>query len=369
MTVILSIATALLLTVTLLPLWRNPYWLIRAMEFARLQFAVLGLSLLIAHFWLLDTHAALSITLLTATVFSIVWQLRWIIPYTRLMPREVLDAINAPPEQCIRILTANVLDTNRDAKPLIALIQKHNPDVLVTLESDQWWQDQLDVLEAEMPHTLKRTETNGYGMHVYSRLPLRDTEIAYLVEPDKPSMHLLVTLRSGQQVRMHILHPAPPSPTENLESTERDAELVIVARKVAESEQPIIVTGDFNDVAWSATTRLFRKISKLLDPRVGRGMFNTFHAKYFFCRWPLDYIFHSRHFTLISMQRLPRFGSDHFALLTNLAFTPREAGDQKGLDADADDHEHADEIAAEAKIRANGVSGPGASVWQIPGEG
>lgn len=359
MTIILSIATAMLLIVTLLPMWRNPYWLIRSMEFARLQFAALGLALLVALVRLLDTHPALALALIVATTFCLGWQLWWIIPYTRLMPREVLDAIYAPPEQCLRVLTANVLVTNRNAKPLLELVQKHKPDVLATLESDQWWQDQLDVLETDMPHTLKCAESNGYGMHVYSRLPLSDTEITYLVEPGKPSMHMLTTLRSGQQVRMHFIHPAPPSPTENPESTERDAELVILARKVAESDQPIIVTGDFNDVAWSVTTRLFRKISKLLDPRVGRGIFNTFHAKYLFLRWPLDYIFHSRHFTLVSMQRLPPFGSDHFALLTELALTPEHAGVQKGLEADAGDHEHGDEIITEAKVNANHVPAPG----------
>ena len=174
-------------------------------------------------------------------------------------------------------------------------------------------------------------------MHVYSKLTLSDSKIDFLVEPDVPSMHSLVQLPSGQQVRMHFLHPAPPSPTENDASSERDAELLIVAKSVFNANIPVIVTGDLNDVAWSETTRLFRKISGLLDPRAGRGMFNTFHAGYWFIRWPLDHLFLSEHFTLSKMRRLPRFGSDHFALLAELSLEPRNETDQNGLEANSAD--------------------------------
>jgi endonuclease/exonuclease/phosphatase (EEP) superfamily protein YafD len=172
-------------------------------------------------------------------------------------------------------------------------------------------------------------------------------------------MHTLVTLPSGEQIRHHFLHPAPPSPTENEESSERDAELIIVAKSAAEADTPVIVTGDLNDVAWSETTRLFRKISGLLDPRVGRGMFNTFHANYWFIRWPLDHLFHSDHFTLSKICRLPGFGSDHFALLTELVLDNRLAIAQQGLDADTEDLSWASAKAADQGVDKNDVPQPG----------
>ena len=237
----------------------------------------------------------------------------------------------------IRVLTANVLTPNRKAKDLIDLVRENVPDIIVTLESDKWWQTKLDTLEPDYLYSIKCPLDNLYGMHVYSKLLLTDSQIDYLVEPDIPSMHTLVSLPSGHKIRMHFLHPAPPSPTENEESSERDAELIVVAKSVAETGTPVIVTGDLNDVAWSETTRLFRKISGLLDPRVGRGMFNTFHAKFWFLRWPLDHVFHSDHFTLSSIRRLRKFGSDHFALFTELVYEIGRSVQQSGLEADQDD--------------------------------
>jgi endonuclease/exonuclease/phosphatase (EEP) superfamily protein YafD len=196
-------------------------------------------------------------------------------------------------------------------------------------------------------------------MHVYSRFPLKDSEIKYLVEPDVPSMHTLLHLPSGDEIRMHFLHPAPPSPTENEASSERDAELIIVAKSVAETDAPVIVTGDLNDVAWSETTRLFRKISGLLDPRVGRGMFNTFHAGYWLIRWPLDHVFHSRHFCLSNMRRLRRFGSDHFAILTELVLVPGGKPKQYGLEADRADVAWANTKTGNHEVNKSDVPRPG----------
>ncbi|MEQ8859790.1 MAG: endonuclease/exonuclease/phosphatase family protein [Pseudomonadales bacterium] len=351
-------AVVALAAATLLPLGNHSHWLIRGLDFPRLQLAFAAAALVLVQLVWLDFTQVLSWALLLATLATLIWQVWWIIPYTPLWPAEVDKAQGVGPDRCLGILTANVLMPNRKAELLLAQVRQLQPDILVALESDAWWQSQLDVLEADMPYSLKCPLDNLYGMHVYSRLPLEQPAIEYLVEDDVPSMHALVRLRNGAGVEMHFLHPAPPSPTENPESAERDAELVIVARSVAESDLPVIVTGDLNDVAWSATTRLFRKLSGLLDPRVGRGMFNTFHAKYPMLRWPLDHLFHSRHFTLSRIQRLPPIGSDHFALFTELCFAPAPYADRTGLDASRSDRIRAREIAGEKDVEASDVPRP-----------
>lgn len=356
---ILVLCTVLISISTLLPMARHPHWMVRGLDFPRLQIGSFAALLLLAHLFFLDLHAGTTWALLAITTLCVTWQLWWVLPYSFLWPKEVVDSIDADSDRKLSILTSNVLTPNRNAETLIRLVLKHRPDILVTLESDQWWEGKLKVLETEMPHSIKCPLDNLYGMHVFSRLPLIEPEICFLVEDDVPSIHALVKMRSGDEVRVHFVHPAPPSPTENPESSERDTELIIVARSVAGSEQPVIVTGDLNDVAWSATTRLFRKISGLLDPRVGRGMFNTFHVDYPLLRWPLDHLFHSEHFTLCFIDRLPSIGSDHFPLLTCLTLDMHRGASQDGLSADDADHDWAVEITEAKDASKSDVPQPG----------
>ncbi|KPD22917.1 MULTISPECIES: endonuclease/exonuclease/phosphatase family protein [Idiomarina] len=339
---------AVLMVLTLAPLSRSQVWWIRGLDFPRLQLSVLLAALLVVGLVVIRDWTSVTAIALGLLIGCLVCQLWWVVPYTFFFPKEV-EAVRAGSHyERLRIMTANVLTPNHNSDGLIKLVHDFTPDVLVTLESDDWWQERLDVIEKDYPCTVKVPLDNLYGMHVYSRYVLSDVNVEYLVEDDKPSIHCFIELPCGQRVKAHFVHPAPPSPSENEESEERDAELVLVARRVEPEKYPTIVTGDLNDVAWSRTTLLFRKISSLLDPRIGRGMFNTFHAEYWFARWPLDHIFHSHHFALVSMTRLPGFGSDHFPLLTELALAPGENGVDDGPSPDEEDKEAADEIVNKA---------------------
>lgn len=365
----LSLLTALLLAVTLLPLSRHEAWWIRDWDFPRLQLSVAAVMLLAAQLMLLDLSQPWSQVLVATALLCGAYHAWWIAPYTKLLRPQVVsadlpdandrDRDKGDSTRRIRVMTANVLATNHRADALLALVHAHRPDVLVTLESDHWWQRQLDGLQPEYPYSIKCPLDNLYGMHVYSRLPLKNAAIQYLVEPDVPSMHATVVMRCGREVSMHFLHPAPPSPTENEGSSERDVELLVVAKSVAGLDCPVIVTGDLNDVAWSSTTRLFLKISGLLDPRIGRVMCNTYHANHWFMRWPLDHLFHSRHFTLSFIRRLPAFGSDHFPVVIELMLDDAAFHQQRGLEADADDHTEADEKIDEQDVSEADVHEPG----------
>lgn len=289
-------------------------WWIRGADFPRLQILVLGfiafiLFLLVDHPW-----TAFNQLLFVGLIAALAYQLKMVLPYTFVWKKQVkqVKQDQLDPDRQISLIVSNVLTTNTKYHLLIEQIQTHQPDLVLTLETDQAWQDALAVIEPDYPYRVPVPLDNLYGMHLYSKLELSETEVKFILSDEIPSIHTKVLLRSGQPVQLYCLHPKPPSPTEAKDSTLRDAELLIVGDQIKDLDESCIVMGDLNDVAWSRTTRLFQRISGLLDPRVGRRYVNTFHADYPLFRWSLDHVFHSTDFALVHMERLKHVGSDHF---------------------------------------------------------
>ncbi len=328
---------------TLAPLLNVDHWLVRGWDFPRLQVAVMLAALIVAGCVVFPFSTVGSYLLNISLAMCLVFQLGQVIPYTLFWKKQVKASKTLNTDRTLSIIASNVYAPNRNVAALLKLVNERKPHLLLTLESDGWWEEQLKPLESEYPFTVKVPLDNLYGMHLYSQLPLVDIEVKFLMEPGIPSIHGFVRLESGEQVEIHCLHPMPPSPTESKTSTSRDAELLLVGRDIDTNNGPVIVLGDLNDVAWSRTTGMFQKISGLLDPRRGRGFFNTFNAKYPLMRWPLDHIFHSNHFTLIDMERLPNIGSDHFPMYLSLHLEPQARQKQEEPEATASEEEWAQE--------------------------
>lgn len=339
---------------TLLPLVNHNHWLFRIFDFPRPQIAAVSLLCVVLNYALQQNGHVLFVAFEILNFGCFVYQLKEISAYTRLSKPEVLHYRGAENGRTVSLITANVLTGNRRSDLLLAQIGSLRPDVVLTLESDDWWERQLAVLEHEQGYgyTVKIPLDNLYGMHLYSRLPLRNVEIRHWVAEDIPSIAAEMQLRSGEWIRIYCLHPMPPSPTEADTSTDRDAELLLVGKEIAQNNHSVLVFGDLNDVAWSRTSRLFQKISGLLDPRKGRGLYSTFHAGYPLFRWPLDHIFHSSDFMMADIRVLPDIGSDHFPVYGKFQFSPAaEAVQEKEAADDGEKQEARDRIAEAEPVK------------------
>jgi len=336
MTIFLIVFSLLLLFFSVMSLIKSDYWTFRIFDYPRLQKFVLSISCLVL--LLLNYEDNWSYKLLIPAMFcNIIYLFVLIRPFTFLANKQVLRISESKKDDQICIMISNVYQDNTNYKGCIKAVKKANPDMVLLLETDSNWDENTKELENIFPYSKKIPLENTYGMLLYSKLELKDAAVHYLVENDIPSIHTKIVLNSGQLVQIYALHPTPPVPNENPRSTERDKELLLVAELAKEATLPVIVIGDLNDVAWSYTTELFLKMSGLLDPRRGRGFYNSFHAHYPFLRFPLDHAFISTDFKLVGMKRLDNFNSDHFPIYIHIQHEKMAVHQQESLKPDEDD--------------------------------
>jgi endonuclease/exonuclease/phosphatase (EEP) superfamily protein YafD len=334
-----------IVTVSLIPLVRHDNWIFRIFEYPRAQKLFINVLLLILFILVADwsnRHAIVFTAILSANSLYLLYQ---VFPYTPVAKHQMQGQKQPEKDKHFKILVCNVYQDNRNANRCLDCIRKHDPDIIIMVEIDTWWDEQLSSLQKDYPYAVRKPLENTYGMLLYSKLELLNPQVKFVVEPDVPSIHTLVRLPCGDLFYLYCLHPQPPVPQENPRSKERDAEILTIAKEARKCHLPVVVAGDLNDVAWSYTTELFLKSSGLLDPRRGRGFFNTFHAHHWFLRWPLDHIFCSKHFQLNGLKRLPPVGSDHFPILVQLGLRKddTEKNEEEQLVASSDEAEQAEQ--------------------------
>lgn len=316
-TAVLALATAL----ALVPL---PHGALRVLDFPRLQIIVLAA---LTGVWAATLYDIPALVVL-ATVGLV--QAGHVARFTPVWPRQSQAPRHADPARQVSLLAANVKLSNRAFDRCIAMVRREAPDLFMAIEIDAGWQSALEeALAADWPHRIAHPLDNGYGIALFSRLPFEEAEVRERLVRDVPSIRAVLRLDGGGEdgrFRLHVVHPEPPIPQQD--SKGRDAELGLVGLEVAEDPLPSLVAGDLNDVAWSHTTRRFQRLSGLQDPRVGRGFYNTFDARYRLLRWPLDHLFHDPRFRLVEMRRMEDIGSDHFPMLFRLQLEPLPRGEE-----------------------------------------
>jgi endonuclease/exonuclease/phosphatase (EEP) superfamily protein YafD len=318
--VLLGLATLL----TLGSVVPSSMWWVQLLGFPRLQtLGVLagGLVGMLALGW--PAHRRAWAVLLLSSGSSLLIQCCFLWPYLPVAPQAVPTASATQARDStnrLRVLVINVLISNRQDARLRQLVRAVQPEVLLVLEPDAWWARALRPLRASYPYHVELPRPDAYGMMLYSRLPLADTQVQDLLQRGVPSIRTRLRLPSGRLVNLFAIHPTPPIPDNYPDGVGlRGRALAKVADFVRADSLPTLVAGDFNDVSWSATIHQLTRTGQLHDVSRGRGLYNTFDARSTLARWPLDHFFVSAPWRVVELRRLPDVGSDHFPLYIELA--------------------------------------------------
>lgn len=334
---------------TLIPFIAADYWWIRVFDFPHTQLTILTFVALVVYFMKFNIKWIQDYVFVAVLGACFAFQLIRILPYVPHGNFEMEDHTEDNEAPKIKFYIANVLQDNDKPDKLLKEIQEQDADIFLFMETNRRWMEDIRPAVSEYKYRVEVPLDNTYGMLLYSRLPLRDKEVKYLVDDSIPSIHAKLQLPAGEEVMLYCIHPTPPMPQHNPSSTDRDAEMMLVAKAAKANPMPTIVTGDFNDVAWSQSTKLFKDISELLDPRIGRGFYNTFNAKSFLMRWPLDHFFASDDFRLVSIGLGGDIDSDHFPAIFEVSLETEKSGEQKQEKASEGQEEDADKQIQKAR--------------------
>ncbi|MEG0489596.1 MAG: endonuclease, partial [Acinetobacter sp.] len=139
-------------------------WWFRGADFPRLQILALGIvALLFLLFWQAPWDLTREIILLFL-IAALAFQLKMVLPYTFLWKKQVKQVkkhqLNS--DQQISVIVSNVLTPNQQYHLLIEQIEKHQPDIVLTLETDQTWQNELAKIEKDYPYRIPVPLDNLY---------------------------------------------------------------------------------------------------------------------------------------------------------------------------------------------------------------
>lgn len=312
MFITLIILFSILIFLSLLPFVQNQHWVFRAAEFIKLQLLSLQIVVSVIAFFYVN-HNAVLWYFQGLNLLLIGYHVYILVRYTKFWKTPIFRETQYSSDK-VKIISCNIYQFNKEYQRFIDLVNKEQPDVFLTMESNSDWEQAMRVLEKDYPSYEKVTLENTYGMHFYTKLKVNSSKVHYFVADDLPSIEVELETKDGSRFVFFGAHPPPPSPTEEDNSKERDGDLLSIAKKVRNYKIPVLITGDFNNVAWAKTSILFKKTSRLIDARIGRGILATFHTKYWFFRVPLDLLFHSPDIFIDTLFIYPSVGSDHFPI-------------------------------------------------------
>lgn len=322
---------AVLLTV--IPFIAVDYWWIRMFDFPHFQLTLLTAFAIAVYFIKFNFKSYKDYLLIILLILCLAYQSIKLYPYTKFADYQVKPS-SSQAKNIIKVFTANLLQDNNNYSGFIDEVNAVDADVMLLTEANNEWQREISKeFSGKYQYKVEYPLDNTYGMLLLSRYQLLDSKIKFLVSDSIPSIHSRIKINDTLSIQLHCVHPTPPMPQENPKSTDRDSELMQIAIMCKERDIPVIVLGDFNDVAWSQTSKLFHNVSELLDVRIGRGLYNTYSAQSWIFRWPLDHLFVSEEFRVKSLKNGSNISSDHFPFYAELTFEPQKAGEQKPLQA------------------------------------
>jgi len=214
------------------------------------------------------------------------------------VPQEVRGGIR------LKLITVNLLWSNRRHQRLRDWLQEEAPDFVVTQETTARWAAELDKLDPILSY--RRLPGPTDDLAVLSRYPF---EMANEVGIRTHGTLVLATFSIGQRrIDLMTLHASVP--TQPAWRIARDAMFDDIAGFARRTRTPLVVAGDFNATPWNRSMRRLVRDSPLRHaPGFWRPTWTTWVPHWM--GLPIDHVLAASTCRVVDRRVGPDIGSDH----------------------------------------------------------
>lgn len=238
-----------------------------------------------------------------------------------LMLTSVFLPSSQPPagSQKISVMSMNVWCDNYRYGEVIDQIESVSPDVLLIIEYNNQWHERMRSLHSTYPHRVLQPRWHGYGIALFSKLPLEDAEVWQLTQQETDVPALGARVKAGDQsVYIGGLHTM--SPTNSLRMRLRSDQMIEIAEKLASADEPSMLIGDFNCTPWSPYLKDLVKTCGYRDSRQGQGYFASWHLQLpWLFHIPIDHALVSKEVHVHRRYTGKPCGSDHHPTIIEIS--------------------------------------------------
>lgn len=229
-----------------------------------------------------------------------------------------VKSANSSPTK-LSVISFNVHTSNQQHAEVLAYLREKSPDLLLLIEVDDRWMQELSPLDDAYPHRVTLPQDGPFGIALLSKLPIAKYELVGVNGSSSRSIWAQLDFE-GRRIGFLGIHPPPPMTPSMFRS--RNLILEVAAERAKSSELPAIVAGDFNATPWCAGFHPFHKAG-LTDTALGFGVQRTWNSYIPLLRIPIDHVWTTKEFLTHRRTVGPNCGSDHYAVEAELSLRTR----------------------------------------------
>jgi endonuclease/exonuclease/phosphatase (EEP) superfamily protein YafD len=229
--------------------------------------------------------------------------------------------LQSPPVQAangphFKLLLFNVYYYNQHLDLVAPMARKTDADIIVLLEVVPHIRAELDELAAQYPFKIECWQMPRCDALILSRFPLVDSAPTLPPARTTRSLASVVVDVKGRLINLfaaHLILPFPFTP-----SHMQPAQAAEVAQALKASSGARLLVGDFNAAVWAGAITHIREEAGLTALTGPGGSWPAFLPRHIGI--PIDNVLASPELALISRELIDVEGSDHRAVLAEIAF-------------------------------------------------